>query len=284
MSFEDQRDIESLMCQSSRLILLSLIMFLKTSLDKEWLWKQDLSNHKKYFFSFLSFCFKIHISSEVSIKIFFYDIQKIFKISSNVLQKIDFLSKNVTHLPGNTSRNSWLGTWIHPFLCWMMHWNIARNISSFTQVLNKHTSHLVDNFSDTSRVSLFFLSILHPRQAHTLLIGRYRHNYWLHGSCSLLRFSSFVFTCPILVYEKKVLFILSSERERAVFKVNTKFWSLFWDRVLFALSNRFSHSMHWFLTLVSLLWAFSTYGWITGGCVFAFFMSRDDIYSILGFY
>lgn len=29
------------------------------------------------------------------------------------------------NLPGNTSRNSWFGTWIQPLRCWMMHWNIA---------------------------------------------------------------------------------------------------------------------------------------------------------------
>lgn len=28
-------------------------------------------------------------------------------------------------LPGNTSRNSWFGTWIHPLRCCMMHWNIS---------------------------------------------------------------------------------------------------------------------------------------------------------------
>jgi hypothetical protein len=35
-----------------------------------------------------------------------------------------FSAINFQFLPGNTSRNSWFGTWIQPFRCWIIHWNI----------------------------------------------------------------------------------------------------------------------------------------------------------------
>lgn len=38
--------------------------------------------------------------------------------------KLQFMNQ-FKHLPGNTSRNSGFGAWIHPLRCWMMHWNIS---------------------------------------------------------------------------------------------------------------------------------------------------------------
>lgn len=38
----------------------------------------------------------------------------------------------IRDLPGKTSRYSWFGTWIQPFLCWIIHWNIFSLLFHFT--------------------------------------------------------------------------------------------------------------------------------------------------------
>ena len=71
-----------------------------------------------------------HIAHSVGIKNFLYRISSTWKDFKSLdpcrhlcVHKLFYFILNCMNLPGNTS--TWLGAWIQPFRCCIIHWNIS---------------------------------------------------------------------------------------------------------------------------------------------------------------